>query len=231
MTVFALEAPPAHTLEHLLIDQALPRLLAGQGHLIVHASVASIQTRTALFLGSSGWGKSTMAGLLHRRGHQVFSDDCALLNPRNSRTLVTPAYPGLRLYEDSIEQAFPVPPITNAVSDYSNKQRVIGLTTPINLSGPQRLDAIYVLSNPALTNGDATIRAMTPATACMALLEHGFRLDPTAHDESVRMLRQAAAVAKATPAYSLTYPHDFSQQDRLIDLLSTHLEGVVKEPT
>ncbi len=44
------------TREHLLIDQALPRLLAEQGELVVHAACARIGNAGVLFIGRSGWG-------------------------------------------------------------------------------------------------------------------------------------------------------------------------------
>lgn len=217
-----------HTLEHLLIDQALPRLLAGQGQLMVHASLVRIGTQAALFLGRSGWGKSTLAGLLHHRGHVALCDDCAQLELRDSRAWATPSYPGLRLFQDSIDQAFPSAPEATPVSSYSSKQRVIGLSLQPEWLEPQPIQAIYLLDNPEHASETHTIEPMTPAAICMALVEHSFCLDPTDSARTIHLLRQAAALSRQVPAWTLHYPRDFSRQDEFIRLLLEHFDQTTK---
>jgi len=60
-----------HTIEHLLVDQVLPRLLAHEGQLLLHACAVNVDGRTVLFLGKSGWGKSTIAALFHHAGYRL----------------------------------------------------------------------------------------------------------------------------------------------------------------
>ena len=50
-------------LEHLLADQVLPRCLAQRGELVAHAAGIAFGRDIALFVGESGRGKSTLAGL------------------------------------------------------------------------------------------------------------------------------------------------------------------------
>ncbi|GHC05490.1 hypothetical protein GCM10010080_19140 [Thermomonas carbonis] len=219
-----------NTLEHLLIDQALPRLLAQLGHFMVHASLAATSTGAVLFLGRSGWGKSTLAGLLHRRGFTALCDDCVLLELREGQVWATPAYPGLRLYEDSIDQVFASPQSLTPVADYSSKQRVIGLPLPTELLAPQRLLAVYLLSDPQQATEAMSIEPLTCAAACMALVEHSFRLDPTAREQTVSHLRQAGAITQAAPAFALRYPHEFAQQERLVNMLGEHLDRIATFP-
>ncbi len=53
------------TFRHLLINQAIPRLMAHRGRLILHASAVSLKAGECfLFLGDSGYGKSTLAAAL-----------------------------------------------------------------------------------------------------------------------------------------------------------------------
>ena len=220
------DALDPHTLEHLLIDQVLPRLLAGRGHLIVHASQVRIGSGCVLFLGSSGWGKSTLAGLMHQNGNAAMCDDCVLLESREGRLLATASYPGLRLFQDSIDQAPTLARQLSPVSDYSDKQRVIGLDQPPGTHEPHRVEAIYVLSNPALVDGAFDIRPMPSANACMALVEHSFRLDPTDREQTVQLLAQAGKAVAASPVFALRFPHDFARQAELIDMLLDHLTTV-----
>jgi hypothetical protein len=213
----------AETLEHLLIDQALPRLLAAQGELVGHASCIFINGRGVLLLGQSGWGKSTLAGLLHRRGHLPMSDDCVVLERTDDAVLATPTYPSLRLYDDSIREAFERAPQASPVASYTRKRRVrLDATTR---SRPLRLNAMYLLNHPAQAPERSTITPLSPAMACMALIQHSFRLDITSAEQSTEQLQRAAAVARRIPAYSLAYRRDFSEADALVDQLVGHCAG------
>ena len=120
----------AATLEHILVDQILPRLLAQSGESMLHASALSIDGKHALFLGPSGCGKSTLAGLLQHCGHAVLSDDCVQLELVSGRLCAIPTYPSLRLNPDSMDALFPGVTDTAAVADYSAKRRVaVGSTS------------------------------------------------------------------------------------------------------
>lgn len=226
-TCITVDAKPGladNTLEHLLLDQAIPRLLAGRGQLVVHASLVHVGQHTVAFLGRSGWGKSTLAALLHNRGIPALCDDCALLELRDTRVFATPSYPGLRLYADSIAQAPKIAPGVGPVSDYTDKQRIIGLALDPALLEPQPLAALYLLDDPENVAATAQIEPISAAAACMALIEHGFRLDPTDPARTKRQLGQASAVAQAVPAFLLRHPRDFARQDPLIELLLAHFD-------
>lgn len=208
-----------HTLEHLLLDQVIPRLLAGRGHLVIHASLVRFGTQTVAFLGRSGWGKSTLAALLHRHGLTALCDDCTLLEQRGGTVFAIPSYPGLRLYEDSITQALVDDLTSGPVADYSDKQRIIGLELPPDLLEPQPLAAICLLDDPKHGTDTLSLKPASAAAACMALIEHGFRLDPSDPAQSVQQLRQASEAAHAVPMLLLHHPHDFARQDALVKLL------------
>lgn len=210
------------TREHLLIDQALPRLLAEQGELVVHAACIGIGDTGVLFLGRSGWGKSTLASLLHGRGHQLVSDDCGILSVDQGVVSATPTYPSLRLYHDSAHHRYGEDlPDAISVAHYSRKQRL--RVDEAHHDAPIAIAAIYLLNNPADANGTLAIAALPPAVACIALIEHGFRLNLASREHSTRQLRQAADIVRAVPAWSLSYPRDFSQAHRVIDTLLNHV--------
>jgi len=229
ITVDATPELADNTLEHLLLDQAIPRLLAGRGHLVVHASVVHAGQHTVAFLGRSGWGKSTLAALLHDHGFPALCDDCALQELHDNQVFATPSYPGLRLYADSIAQAPGIAPGAGPVSDYTDKQRIIELALDPVLLEPQPLSALYLLDAPDIATTTTQIEPINAAAACMALIEHGFRLDPTDPVRTASLLRQASAVAQAIPAFLLCYPRDFSQRDALIDRLHAHFGSINHE--
>src|SRR3954447_15177733 len=59
----------------LVLGPVLAVLLHQRGRLLLHASAVAVDNEAVLFLGSAGWGKSTMAATLHARGHSLVTDD------------------------------------------------------------------------------------------------------------------------------------------------------------
>lgn len=211
------------TLEHLLVDQILPRVLAQLGSTMIHASSAKIGNRHVLFTGPSGWGKSTLAGLLHQRGHLVLSDDCVqLVATTDGRFEAIPTYPSLRLNPDSLASVFPDDAATSPVADYSRKRRVAILPAP--RTTPALVDAIYLLGDPAFAEDTVRVTKITPAQTCIALIKHSFRLDLADRKASAIQLQQCSEVARTVPGFRLDYPRDHARHDMLIDALLEHVD-------
>lgn len=211
-----------HTLEHLLVDQALPRLLAHQGKLIAHASALVVHGRTALFLGSSGAGKSTLAALMQRAGHQILSDDCTLLRLQGSAVTALPTYPSLRLFPDSLEHAVPTGTPSTAMARYSDKRRV-----HVHDAGeiPQQVHAMYLLDGNS-SRSALSIEARRPAAACLDLIRHSFQLDVTNRKRSAALLPYCGEVARKVPAFTLSYMHAFEEAHSLVNALGKHIQAL-----
>lgn len=216
-------ATTPETLEHLLIDQALPRLLADLGDLVIHAGCVQMGTDCSLFLGQSGWGKSTLASLLRRHGHVPLSDDCALLDLHDNRVRATPTYPSLRLFDDSVGQTFDRAPTLLPIADYTGKRRVRLDSATEHIEEAVTVRALYLLNDPAQPSSVIAIDPISPASACMAMVEHGFRLDLRAPRRNAGFLQQAAVAARHVPAFALHYPRDFTQSQQLIARLEQHI--------
>lgn len=211
------------TLEHLLVDQILPRVLAQLGATVIHASTVRIGQRHVLFLGPSGWGKSTLAGLLHRVGHTVLSDDCIQIVTRpDGRFQAIPTYPSLRLNSDSLEALFPGQIDTTPVASYSNKRR-IPIQGAQTKDGNAAIDAIYLLGDPAQADEAVGISAISPAAGCLALIKHSFRLDLADRAASALQLRQCGAIACAVPSFRLDYPRDHDRHAALLRAVLDHV--------
>lgn len=225
ITAEPLDGLEPDTFEHLLIDQVLPRLLAHRGELVAHASAVRIGDRTALFLGRSGWGKSTLAGLLHRAGHRLLSDDCALLRMDDRGVTAVPTYPSLRMYDDSISQTVGTGGATASVAGYSQKRRVAVADATAD-GAARQVHAIYLLNDPAAPVTRHGVDPLPPAVACMAIVEHSFRLDMTSTAHTTALLRQAAGVLQRIPAFSLRYPRDYTSSSQLIQMVEQHVGGL-----
>jgi hypothetical protein len=110
---------PMETAVTLLVDQVVPLVLAQRRALVFHGSAIDLDGRATAFMGPSGRGKSTLAAHLVARGHRLLADDCVRfdqVDDAGRRSLVVqPAYPGVRLWEDSLRTVAPdagdVPPV------------------------------------------------------------------------------------------------------------------------
>ncbi|MCX7032448.1 MAG: hypothetical protein NT046_00525 [Arenimonas sp.] len=214
-----------NTLEHLLVDQVLPRYVAHLDTLVAHASAIAIHGRHALFLGQSGWGKSTLAALLLRSGHGVLSDDCVQLFEEGNQLLALSTYPSLRLLPDSLDELFPGMENASPMADYSDKLRV-PVTPPQGDCVATAIDALYVLADPELAQGAIHITPLPPGEACRALIEHSFRLDLNDRLGNASHFARCSAVARAVPAFEIQFPRDYAQGPELARKIAHHLSSL-----
>jgi hypothetical protein len=203
-------ATDRETLCHLLLDQVLPRLLAHQGRLVLHASAVRVDGRTIAFAGESGRGKSTLAMSLHTAGFPLLSDDGLVVAAGESSALALPIYPGLRLWPPSIAAFFVKSPPLAQVRHYSAKQRVVLPENSAPVSAP--LAALYLLA--ARPPYDAvrtiTVSPLSPRDACVELIRHSFLLDVSDPRRAAGLLAAAGSVAAQLPVFVLIYPRVYS---------------------
>jgi hypothetical protein len=194
------------TVDHLVDDHVAPRIIAAGGDLVLHGSACAIGGEIAAFIGQTGAGKSTLAASFHADGYRLLGDDAIVISEVDSVLQGEPVYPSLRLYRESINQVFRKSMSTSAMAFYSEKLHV----SPDDLGGAASsclpLGAIYIL-----TEGDTGVALdrISPADACMALVENSFALDPQDPAAAAQRMAQAARVAAAIPCYELSYPYDF----------------------
>lgn len=85
-----------------LLGSAFGALLYQRGSWPLHGSAIATERGAVLFVGASGNGKSTLAGVFHQRGFQVLADDvCAITVNDGGVALLWPAYPRLKLQADA----------------------------------------------------------------------------------------------------------------------------------
>src|SRR5215218_6629728 len=85
-----------------VLGPVLAMLLCQRGYLLLHASAVAVADEAVLFLGSAGWGKSTMAAALHARGYRLATDDVAVLQVGERCPMLLPSFPQLRLWPEAL---------------------------------------------------------------------------------------------------------------------------------
>uniref|UniRef100_B8HXX2 HPr kinase n=1 Tax=Cyanothece sp. (strain PCC 7425 / ATCC 29141) TaxID=395961 RepID=B8HXX2_CYAP4 len=132
-----------------LLGPVLGFVLRLQGVTCLHASAVVLQNRVVVFMGEAGAGKSTTAAAFAQRGYPVLSDDVVALVEANDRFMVQPAYPRIRLWQESVIALYgkpnALPRIVPTHPDWD--KRYLDLTQPGYQfqTKPISLGAIYYL--------------------------------------------------------------------------------------
>jgi len=208
ITCPAVEALPGGTLEHLLLDQVLPRVLAHRGRLVIHAGCVVTPAGAIGFLGDSGAGKSTLCAEFARAGHPLLGDDGIVVRaaaPAGFEVLAT--YPGLRLLPDAFEPLFEGESGSAPVAHYSAKRRLDRNRAELTMAaGPHPLRALYLLD----AGAQIGIEPLGERAAFMALLGAAFQLHLDDRNRSRELFHRIGALGDAVPMRRLTYPRSFT---------------------
>ncbi len=209
----------AGSVRTLLSGRLFGYLLRQRGHLTLHASAVAVGGQAVLFLGESGAGKSTTAAAFHSRGHQVLTDDVAAVRLTSAGPELLPAWPGLRLLDDSRE-AIGDQPATEFLTDKYLYR--------FETSAPYRaipLKRIYALGyhEPA-DLGEVYSSALSGLEAVAWLDTHSLlRSWCSTHELQQINLDRAGAVAAVTPVRRLLRPQSLKALPRVVDLVESEL--------
>lgn len=173
---------PAHTVNHLLLDQVLPLVLNYRGKEVLHGAAVATPYGACAFVGPTGSGKSTLAASFLSAGYSVLADDCVVLDRCGDDIVTIPTYPGLRLWDDAMAALFGTTGASAPVAHYTSKQRFTAAlsATPMCPSAAS-LAGIYVIETSSSPQAASAVTLERPTLAereaLMTLLSLAFKLD------------------------------------------------------
>lgn len=152
----------------VLLGPVLAVLLHQRGLLVLHAGGVQVGRGAVLFLGGSGWGKSTITAALHHRGHLLVADDVAAVNTDGDVPMVIPGIPQLKLWPDTaraLGETVDALPQVHPGRDKRARRTTQGLAP-----APIPVTRVYVLAE-----GEGNVvEHLSPQEALVELVRHTF---------------------------------------------------------
>jgi HPr Serine kinase C-terminal domain len=202
-----------------VLGPVLATLLRQRGYLLLHASGVAVADEAVLFLGSAGWGKSTLAAALHTRGHALVADDIVALQVGEKRPTVFPGFPQLKLWPEAV--------ICSLGDDPEKLPRWNPFFTKRVRSAEHgfSLDSLPVGRIYVLAEGDAMeILPLQPQEALVELVRHSYGSDQGLHTttdkESTSHFHKCASIVRIVPMRRLRRKKSLlqlSEQAQLIE--------------
>jgi len=204
------------TIQHLFLDQVLPRCLAHQGMTMLHASAVSISGGVVTFIGSSGGGKSTLASYFHQTGYKALADDCVCVLNGEHIVDVIPSYDGLRLWPDTQQILFPDHQESASMAHYSSKVRIQTRVPESHSLDINHLERYPLLAVIVLTSSEATaeseivdLEKLPPREVFIEMMKQSFLLDVTDPGQFSYLMGALGQMIPRIQSYKLRLPHDY----------------------
>ena len=215
-------------LRSLILGPALGVALFQRGLLVFHASVVSFAHGAVAFLAFKGQGKSTLASILHRRGHDLLTDDILALDVQGDHLIARPGFPLLKLWADTI-QAMGEDPESYPLLHPSVDKRMRHVSRGF-ARHPMELACVYVL-------GDGQEIEIVPLEGKEALLNvlphwYGALFDGDLLEVFGlgNHLRQCARLVQSVPVFRLQNPRSLSALPDVAQIVEAHRASSIQEP-
>ena len=211
---------PSPTVEHLYLNQVMPLALSRQGKLVLHGSAVDIGGQGVAFLGESGRGKSTLAASFATEGEQFLTDDGLLLEWFDSRCMIIPNHPSIRLWEDSQEALVSERTVMAPAVSFTSKARFLAGPGIAFCDEARPLRRVFFLGDGDLAT--PTIEPLRPAEALIELVKHSFLLDIEAQDMLARHFDDLSRLATLPVFFRLDYPRSYETLPAVRQAIVSH---------
>ncbi len=218
---------PDYAVRHMLLDQTLPLVLSRRGCAVFHASAVETEHGAIVFSGPSGRGKSTLAGYFARQGYPLITDDCLALRSSANGMAVLPAYPGVRLWQDSLQFLVPGAEAHPVLTHGKNKHRY-GSKEPLPFADQAvPLRRFYFLQPPP--TDDIEIGSTAGASLIRDVISCQFLLDSEDPVELEASFQIASGLARSGLCYRLALPRDLTRLAGCASRIAAHAAGAIVE--
>jgi hypothetical protein len=195
----------------------LALLLRQRGLLTLHAAVVAKREQAIVFVGESGWGKSTLAEYFSQNGYEVICDDIGAIEITDNEIRVLQGNATIKLRSGSeaiLDDSLRVSPRYLDGRLHLPKASVNSSGIPIA--------HIFLLENSFASR--SSIEPLTPTAKIVELIRHthGAHL-LTRPDYQAAHLRQCSDLAKRVPMSVLRRQGGLSNLSTILELVENHV--------
>lgn len=200
----------------------LPVLLRQRGLLVIHACTIKKNGSSAVFVGNSGWGKSTIASFFTQQGWKLLSDDVTAIDVTTVPfPTALPGFPDVRIRPQSrfIIDSFDALPKVHQKTD----KRIHRSSAFTSTSAPVR--KVYVLDP---TADKVSCTPLQPSEAVMHLIVHTRSKDLLSEASfGASNLQQCSRLASSVPMSRLARSQSLSDLSLLHDVVLNDFEAAL----
>ena len=211
-----------------LLGPIMGFLLRWRGVTCLHGSVVAVGDKCLAILGPSGAGKSTTAAAFAKSGLPILADDVVALLDGSVAFKVQPAYPRLRLWEESVKALFGSPDSLPLLTPNWTK-RYLDLVGGVQFhSSPLPLGAIYILGDRVISETAPLLKTVSDRTALISLLANTYAstlIDKAMRAEEFDLLSR---VTTKVPVRQVTPHADPAYLPKLCDLILDNFQSIAK---
>lgn len=210
---------PDEYLHYRVLTILLPYWQQRRGFVCLHGSAVACDGRAVGFIAAKHSGKTTLASYFTQRGHAFITDDAITLEAGETRVLMHPSQPELRMGAEQAETL--LGSRAGLQSIVPGREAKLGVA--VSRLGEMQREALptavlYLPGRRPATVDDESIRieALPPAKSLLALLAHpsaGPELLDTALPET--MLRLLPEVVRHVSVRRIEYPSGFQHLPRV----------------
>jgi hypothetical protein len=224
-----LGAVSLESLQVYLLGHALSFALIKQGYEPLHATSIVIDGNAIAFLGSSGFGKSSLAAAFLAVGHRLLTDDMLLLTRTGGGYQVQPGPSRIKLFP-KMARRFLAGTASAVPMNSETEKLVLPLSADHGQSGSAPLRAIYVLSPPREVRRKQPIQLTSLSTreTFIALVRGTFNPVVTGSERAERQYTESLGVASQVPARRISYPRVLSMLPAVRKAILSDLADVVR---
>jgi hypothetical protein len=206
-----LGATSLESLQVYLLGQALSFALVKQGYEPLHATAVVIEGQAIAFLGSSGFGKSSLAAAFLADGHRLLTDDMLLLKRTDGGYEAQPGPSRIKLFP-KMARRFLAGTASAVPMNSETEKLVLPLSADHSHPGSAPLQALYVLSAPREVRRKQRIQltSLTTKETFIELVGGTFNYLLTGSKRLERQYTECLGVASRVPARRISHPRVLS---------------------
>jgi hypothetical protein len=224
-----LGAASLESLQVYLLGHALSFALVKQGYEPLHATSVVIDGQAIAFLGSSGFGKSSLAAAFLADGHRLLTDDMLLLRRTDGGYQAQPGPSRIKLFPKMARRF--LEGTSSAVPMNSETEKlVLPLSADHRQPDPAPLRVLYALSAPREVRRKQRIQitSLTPRETFIELIRGTFNYLITGSERIERQYAECLGVASQVPARRISYPRVLSMLPTVRQAILSDLAEVVR---